>query len=90
MQYDRADDRRSHRCFVLRTGIVAAPVLGLMTLALLSKGDRGDELGLSIFSFTTYPLLVLALLIAPALLAHSIVAERKLNTIQGFIDLLTK
>lgn len=70
------------RFFVLRTGIVAAPVLGLMTLALLSKGDRGDELGLSIFSFTTYPLLVLALLIAPALLAHSIVAERKLNTIE--------
>ncbi|MCA8914948.1 MAG: ABC transporter permease [Planctomycetes bacterium] len=70
------------RFFVLRTGIVAAPVLGLITLAIFSSDRNTDELGGSIFTFTTYPLLVLALLIAPSLLAHSIVLERKLNTIE--------
>jgi ABC-type transport system involved in multi-copper enzyme maturation permease subunit len=70
------------RFFILRTGIVAAPVLGLIALAMLSDKRQSDELGQGIFAFTTYPLLVLALLIAPALLAHSIVIERKLNTIE--------
>lgn len=79
---DFAGFAEKKRFFVMRTAIVAAPVIGLIFLALVNRGRRPDELGSSIFAFTSYPLLVLSLLIAPSLLAHSIVIERQLNTLE--------
>ncbi|MCC6574898.1 MAG: ABC transporter permease subunit [Planctomycetes bacterium] len=74
---------QTKRFFLLRGLMVGAPVVGMVLLATVAGNlTNRDEIGLSIFRFTTYPLLVLALLVSPAMLAHSIVEERTLNTLE--------
>lgn len=72
------------RFFILRSVIVGAPAVGLILMAIFTSDyDRNsDSFGELLFTATTYPLLILALFIAPSLLAHSIVVERKLHTIE--------